>query len=139
MESMTYPALQPFSEREHHRATKSVMVVVFWIIAALLVLAAHRTVEPLSTAGAVGAKVGAIVVAAYAYIRLTARRATLDHALSVGVVWVVFDVAAEMITAKAVGHDWFELIGSPAHPAVRDLLLVTWIAAPALFARYRSV
>ena len=109
-------------------AARGAVVVLFWIAAALLVL----------SAAGVTLKIIAIVAVAFAYVRLTARRATLEHALAVGVAWLVFDIVAEVVTASVVGHGWFELIGSPAKPALRDLMLVTWIVAPSIFARYRA-
>ena len=119
-------------------AARGAVVVLFWIVAALLVIAAHRTVEPASAAAGMTLKIVAIVGAAFAYIRLAAPTATLEHALGVGVVWLVLDIVAEVLTASMVGHSGFELIGSPAKPALRDLMLLTWIVAPAIFARSRS-
>jgi len=66
------------------------------------------------------------------------RRATIDHALLVGVIWLILGVIVEVATSAHVHHAWFELLGSPAHPAIRNVLLVTWVGAPALFARYRT-
>lgn len=109
-------------------AARGVVVVVFWIAAALLVIAA----------AGVTLKIVAVVGAAFAYMRLATRTATIEHALGVGVAWLVLDIVAEVVTASMVGHGWFELIGSPAKPALRDLMLVIWIVAPAVFARYRA-
>jgi len=119
-------------------AARGAVVVLFWIAAALLVIAAHRTVEPASAAAGVTLKIVAIVGVAFGYVRLVARTATLEQALGVGVAWLALDIVAEVVTASMVGHSWFELIGSPAKPALRDLMLVTWIVAPAIFARSQS-
>src|SRR5258708_3719981 len=94
-------------------------ILLFWIAAAALVVLAH---------GMLAAQVVAIVVAGLAYVRLTAPRATLQHALGVGIVWVVLSIGAELLRG-------YSLIGLPAHPIQRDLLLLCWIVAPALFAR----
>jgi hypothetical protein len=111
------------------------MVLLFWGVAALLVLETHRTLGETSIVMASTSKVIAIVVVAFAYMRLVPREPTLDHALSVGVAWLFFDIVAEMTTARVVGHGWYELIGSPAVGWLRNLIMVTWIGAPALFAR----
>ena len=82
----------------------------------------------------VGLKAAAIVAVAFAYMRLTARKATLDHALFVGVTWLVFSIVAELLFTRRLGHSWFELLGSP-DSALRNILMFAWIGAPALFAR----
>jgi len=81
-------------------------------------------------------KIGAILVAAFLYIRLTARHCTVDHALLVGIAWLLLDIAAEIATASHPGKGWFALTGTPMKPVVRDVLLLAWVAAPALFARH---
>lgn len=106
--------------------------LLFWIAAALLVLATHGFVDPYSLAAGAVLKLGAIVVAAFLYIRFTARNATVDHAVFVGVAWLMLDIISEL-TLRV------DLLGSTAAPAMRNLMLVTWIAAPALFARVCSI
>lgn len=106
--------------------------LLFWIAAAFLVLATHGFVDPYSNAAGALLKVGAIVVAAFLYVRLTARNATVDHAVFVGLAWLMLDIISEM-TLRV------DLLGSTSAPATRNLILVTWIAAPALFARVSSV
>ena len=83
-------------------------------------------------------KIAVVVAVAFAYMRLAAPVATLDHAIAVGVAWLAFNIAAELITAAVIGHSWYELIGSPQHEAWRNSLMLAWLAAPATFARYRS-
>ena len=85
------------------------------------------------------AKIAIIVLAAFAYMTLGTRRATINHALLVGATWLVLDVIVEIATTTHTHHAWFALLGSPAHPAVRDALLMTWVAAPAFFARESPV
>src|SRR5262245_49922347 len=111
------------------KVARGTFVVLFWMAAALIVLIAHQ-MPVLKIAGVVGM--------AFLYIRLTARQATLDEALAVGVTWLLLDIVAELVMAKVVGHGWFELIGSPGEPWLRNLLMITWIIAPAVFARVRS-
>ena len=44
----------------------------------------------------------------------------------------------EVFEASTKGRGWFDLIGSPAHPLIRTVLLIAWVGAPALFVRTRS-
>jgi hypothetical protein len=91
---------------------RAAFVVFFWVIAAALVFAA-----PTQTI-----KVAIIVAVSFLYMRLTARDATLDHALVAGAAWLALAIAAEIITA------------GKADLLVRHALMFTWIVAPALFA-----
>lgn len=137
MTTMTHP-VGSFGESRHPVLVTTALVVFFWFLAALLVIAANQAIDPISIAGGAAVKVAAILSSAFVYIRLTARTATVDHALVVGIVWLSLGIVAEMTTTALVGHEWLSLIGSPAAPASRDLLLITWIAAPSVFARYSS-
>ena len=107
-------------------------VLLYWAAAALLVRWIDRVVS-LPVAG-VGAKTSVIIAIAFAYMRLTARRASLDHALFVGVTWLVLSIATELLLTRHFGRSWFELLGSP-DSALRNILMFAWIGAPALFAR----
>jgi hypothetical protein len=82
------------------------------------------------------AKVAIIVAVAFAYMT---RRHTLNHALAIGATWLVLAVVVELVMSTHLHHAWSELLGSPAHPAIRVVLLLTWVAAPALFARESAV
>jgi hypothetical protein len=107
------------------RALKIGMALLSWSIAALIVIRISADAE----------KIGAIVILAFVYMRFITRDVTLDHALMVGVLWLTLDVVAEMATTSYPHHAWFGLMGLPQHAAIRNLLLITWIGAPALFAR----
>ena len=111
-------------------------VLLYWAMAAALVLWTDRTL-PSSSAAGVGVKTAAIVLVAFAYMRLNARKATLDHALFVGVTWLVFSIVAELLLTRRLGRSWFELLGSP-DSALRNILMFAWIGAPALFARHHE-
>ena len=121
----------------HHGTTTAALVVLFWGFAALLVVAAHQMVEPISPAASVVAKVCAIVLIAFVYMQLTAHQATLDHALLVGAVWLVLAIAAEISMTMYSHRGWFDLLGSPTS-ALRNVVMVAWVAAPPLFARSRG-
>jgi len=116
----------------------AIFAVLLWVVAAVLVLAANYEIEPISPALDAAAKVGAVVLVAWAYVRLCAPHATLEHALGVGSAWLVFAVVVEIFEASTTGRGWFDLIGSPAHPVIRAVLLIAWVGAPALFVRTRS-
>src|SRR2546423_1663251 len=116
----------------------AIFAVLLWAAAAVLVLAANYEIEPISPALDSAAKVGAIVLAAWAYVRLCAPHATIEHAVAVGVVWLVCAIVVEIFEASTTGRCWFDLIGSPAHPVIRAVLLVAWVGAPTLFVRARS-
>jgi hypothetical protein len=94
-------------------------------------LARRRDRRRVATIGGIAA----VILAAFGYMRLAARDATAIHALGVGIFWLVLAIAVEMAIRAGGGLRWFELLGSPAHPALRNLFLFAWIFAPALFAR----
>ena len=109
------------------KAIRCALVILFWTAAAALVLSLSSPVL----------KIVAVIAVAFAYTRLTLRHASLEHALGVGVAWLLFNVIAELTVGRVLGHGWYELIGSPANAVLRNLLMITWIAAPAVFARVR--
>jgi hypothetical protein len=101
---------------------RAIYVFLFWAAAAAVVVI---------TRGLLPLQIAAILTAGFAYIHLSARQATLQHAFGVGVAWASLSIAAEIVM-----H--FTLITPATHGAVRDLLLLAWIAAPPLFARHHS-
>ena len=105
--------------------TTAALVLVFWLVAAIVVAAAHE--EPVTIA--------TLLVTAFAYTRLAARESGITHALGAGVAWLVLSIAAEMTATAVLGHPWCALLGTPAHPLLRNINLFVWIFAPALFAR----
>ena len=126
-------AARPFTDIRSHPFRTVALVLLFWVTAALMVLIAHE-LDVFTTSGAVAVKAIAIVGAAFLYMRFAARGATVDHAMLVGISWLMLDIGAEMIATSSAGQGWFVLIGSPAQSTLRDVLLVTWVGAPALFA-----
>jgi len=115
----------------------AICIVVSWVIAAALVLAANYWIEPLSPTVDGVVKVAVLVGVGFGYMRVM-RESTLDHALLVGSAWLALAVAVEVFEASTTGRGWFDLIGSPAHPLIRTILLIAWVGAPALFARNQS-
>jgi hypothetical protein len=67
-------------------------------------------------------------------MRLGAPEGTIDHALGVGIAWLVMAIFTEVVVAAVVGHGWYLVLGSPARPALRNLFLFVWIFGPAVFA-----
>lgn len=112
----------------------AVYVVLFWILAAGLVLAAHVEIGPRSAAAGAVATIAVLVANAYAYTRFAAREAGVTHALGVGIAWLVLSMSAEIGMTRYLGHAWFSLLGSPDRPLLRNVFLFVWIFAPALFA-----
>ena len=109
-------------------------VVLFWAIAALLVIWIDRGVSPRSPAGGAMLKVVVMLAVALAYMRIVEPRATLDHALFVGVTWLVLAVSAEIVIGFESRQGWYELLGSP-DSALRNVVMIAWLAAPALCVR----
>jgi hypothetical protein len=120
----------------NHATAKVSFAVVSWALAAVGVAAAHQLLEPVSPAACVAAKVLIILAAASGFALLTSRL-TIELALFAGVAWAALCIVAEVAAAATAHHGWFDLLGSPSRPLLRDLLLVTWIFAPAVFARRR--
>ena len=113
-------------------------IVVSWMAAAALVLAANTWVEPRSATVDGAVKVAALVLAGFGYMRVM-RESTLQHALLVGSTWLSLAVVVEVFEASTKGRGWFDLIGSPAHPLIRTVLLIAWVGAPALFVRREAI
>ena len=122
------------SDRPHYGLTTAASIVLFWFIGATLVLASQRLVGTQSAAaGCIAASVALLVTGA-AYMRFFTRDGGVTHALGAGIAWFVFSMAAEITMTARAGHGWFALLGAPAHPLVRNVLMFVWIFAPALFA-----
>lgn len=121
-----------------YRATTTVAgSFLFWVLTAGAVATAHRYLEARFPGSCLVLSIMAIVLMAFAYMRLVARDATLDQALVIGIGWGVLAILAEVIDITSFTPT-YPLLGSPAHEAFRDLMVIAWIGAPALFARRRS-
>jgi hypothetical protein len=119
-------------------AVRMAIAIIFWAIAATLVVIMHQTLAPISVAASVVAKVFTILFVAFAYIRLVARECTFDQALVTGALWLILGIVAEITVSRSLGTTWFVLLGSPANPLGRDVLLFAWVVAPPLFARRKA-
>jgi hypothetical protein len=137
MDTMTRP-IPRFAFRPHHPLATAALVVLFWLAAAVLVIAAHVELDVRSTATSATATIAMLLLAAYGYTRLVAQESGVAHALGVGITWLVLSIVAEIALTARVGHGWFYLLGSPAQPLLRNIDLFVWIFAPALFARHAS-
>ena len=135
MTTMTHSFTPRSAQRKPRTAVRAVLVVVFWSIAALLGAIAHQTIGATAPVVSATFEVIAIVAMAAAYIRLVTPDATLDYALFVGTTWVLLGIAGEIVMTANSGHQWFALLGSPAHGGLRCVLLISWVIAPALFVR----
>lgn len=99
---------------------RAIYILLAWLVAAALVIA---------TNGILALQVAVIVLAGLGYTRFTARHASVQHGLGVGVTWASLAILAELFVHLPL------LGGTAANPAFRNLLLLTWIAAPALMSR----
>lgn len=124
-----------FAETRHNRMTTAVLVILFWICAAVAVAIAQTRLQPVSPAGGATATVAAILLAAYCYTRFCARYAGISHALGVGIAWLALGIATELVMAARLRHEWNAVLCAPDHPLLRNLVFFVWIFAPALFAR----
>ena len=129
------PPAQPFASRRHHPVVTALMVVLFWTIAAALVMGSRAFIEPQSPRGGAVAEVGSLLLTAYAYSRFAARDTGLSHALGVGTVWLMLSILTEVVLTTEEHHGWFTLLGSPDRALFRNVMLFVWIFAPALFVR----
>ena len=134
MTTMAQP-IGRFACRHHHPVITAALVLIFWMVAAVLVTGAHAAIEPRSTEAGAAATIGALIGTAYAYSRFVAREAGISHALGVGSAWLVLCIAAEIALTAQAGHGWFNLLGSPDRPLLRNVLLFVWIFSPAMFAK----
>jgi hypothetical protein len=134
MTTMTQQAAS-FADSRHHFATTAALVTLFWIIAAIGVGAVHTGIDPQWPAGGAAAGIAVIVLCAYGYSRFCARCAGISHALGVGIAWLMLGTVSEMVMTTRLGHGWFDLLGSPGRPLLRNIFLFVWIFAPAIFAR----
>jgi hypothetical protein len=133
MTTMTHPAVS-FADSRHHPLTTAVLVGLFWLAAAALVGTAHTKIDPLSVSGGSAASIAAVFISAYCYTRLCARHAGITHALSVGIAWLVLAIATEMAMTTHLGRGWYDLIGTPDRPLLRNVFMFGWVFAPAFFA-----
>lgn len=116
-------------------ATTALLVMLFWIAAAGVSIAAQTHVHPRSPAAAAVATIAAILLGAYGYTRFCARQAGITHALGVGIAWLALSITTELVMATHLRHGWYAVLGSPDRPLLRNLFFFVWIFAPALFAR----
>lgn len=124
----------PFVKTRYRSFTSAALVFIFWIAASMLVATVHSVLDVRSVAVSAVATIGSIFLAAYAYMRLCAHRRDVSYALGVGIAWLLFAIATEMIVTARLGHTWFALLGAPTHPFLRNLYLFVWVFAPAFFA-----
>ena len=134
MATATHPVGRT-SETHHRLSATAGLITVFWLGAAMGAVTAQKELDPISPAGGAAATIVAIVLSACGYTRAFARYAGLSHALAVGMTWLLLGIVAEMTMTAHLGHAWYSILGPPAHPLLRDVLLLVWIFAPAVFAR----
>ena len=128
----------PMKSAAQHFSTAVASGIAFWAVTAWLVLMVDQRLAHVGPAACLTAKIVIIITIALAYVRLGAHDATFDHALFTGIGWAVLSIIAEMIMVSNFNRSWHPLLGSPAQPVARDVLLLAWIGAPAMFSRRLS-
>ena len=122
----------------HHPVRSALLVFLLWIAAAVLVATCHIELDARSGSAGAAAAIASIVVVAYAYTRLCARGAGIDHALGVGIAWLLLAIVVEITITSRIGHGRYSLIGTPDHPLLRNIFLFVWVFAPAAFAQRQA-
>lgn len=116
-----------------------VAAVLGWIAAALAVyvaeLVARHDLSATSRSLLALVKIAVILVAGALYAR-TVRDAPTDLVLSTGLAWLLFSIAADVITGIRSAGNVYQLLGDRAAPLrLGDLTMLAWLASPALFTR----
>jgi FtsH-binding integral membrane protein len=132
-------SVEPLARNRRRAVTTAAFVALFWAIAAVLVATAHLQFDRISPLGSAAVEIAVLVGVAFGYMRFAARDGTVDHALLVGIVWLLLTIVAELLIQSRVHHGWFALLGTPARPVLRNVFLFVWIFAPAMFARRESI
>lgn len=118
------------------RPLRAAVTLGAWALAAGLVAVGGPPVAAASGAhAALLFKVTAIVAVCGALASSPLRKRGLDPTLWTGLAWLALTVVAEIATALVVRQGWCELLGDPAVRWMRNVLMLTWVAAPALFKR----
>lgn len=128
-------SVQPEDVAQPHLFRRSAQVVVFWVIAAVLAFIGHTVVAQRSRNLGEAFAMLSVFIVAWAYSRTASPDFTVTHAMMVGVTWVVLAVAAEIANGARTGHGWYELMGHPDRPLLRNMMLFVWVFSPAIFAR----
>jgi hypothetical protein len=116
-----------------------VAAVLGWIAAALVVyvaeLVARHDFSATSRSLLSLVKIGVILIAGALYGR-SVRGAPTDLVLSTGLAWLLFSIAADVVTGIRSAGSVYQLLGDPTAPLrLGDLTMLTWLASPALFTR----
>ena len=111
-------------------------VMLCWLIAAAAVATIHAQ---LSASLATAATTAVIIVCAYCYTRFCAPCGGFNHALGVGVAWLLLGIVSEIVMTTQLGRGWYAILGRPDRPLLRNITLLVWTFAPALFARQEDI
>ena len=125
------------TRREFRYAIAVASVVAFWSAAAVVLIEVQRMLGT-SPGWALVVKIAVVFAAAFAFMHVSGREATLEESLLAGIAWATLSIATEMFAVTHLGADWHPLLGPVGNAAYRNILLLTWIGAPALFAQRRS-
>jgi hypothetical protein len=126
------------SHSPHRSLSQALLVTLCWGVAATFVAAVHRAMDSDAPRVASSAAIGGITLIAFCYIHFMSSDRSVTHALGVGIAWLVLSIVAELVAAATLHRRSYLVLGSPAHPLLRNLLLFVWVFSPALFARQSS-
>jgi len=125
--------------RDRRRLPSAVSMALGWTGAALGVYAvewgAHGPFAGASRGVVALVKIAVIIVAGAIYAR-TARRVPSGLVLTSGIAWLVFSIAADVITGIGSASA-YQLLGNPTAVSgiLRGVTILAWLSAPALLAR----
>lgn len=134
MATMTGPVHRPTIDTTRDSITAPLEVLALWLAAASAVAVVHLQLDARWPRTGALATSAAILFAAWCYRRFCCRQGGSPHALGVGIAWLVLTIVAELAVTASLGHGWYALLGSPAHPLLRNINLFLWIFAPSFFA-----
>ena len=134
MATMTRPLHRPHTDSVRDPFTAPLDALALWIATASVVAAAHLQLDARWPRAGALATSAAILVASWSYQRFRRHHRGFHHALGVGIAWLVLAIVTELVVTARLGHGWYALLGSPAHPLLRNVNLFLWIFAPSFFA-----
>jgi hypothetical protein len=134
MATMTRHVQRSTTDTTRGPLTAALDVLALWIAAASAVAVVHLQLEARWPRAGALATSAAILFAAWCSRRFSRRDRGPHHALGVGIAWLLLTIVTELVVTARLGHGWYALLGSPAHPLLRNVNLFLWIFAPSFFA-----
>jgi len=130
--------------RERPLFPPAVSAALGWTAAALAVFAvergAHGALKSLGAGGIALIEIS-LIVAAGAVYAWAVRGAAASFVVATGLAWLTLSIVADVVMGSESVDVGYRLLGDPTvvPEVLRDLIIVSWLAAPALFARGGAV